>query len=447
MTASPTKELPHDLLAEKSLIGSLLIDGEAFDQVSNIGLGREDFYHPQYGIIYEVITDLSFKSEPIDLVTVCAKLSDKGKLEVVGGQAGVLTIIEDQVSSANIVAYAKVVKEKAMIRNVIRTAVKVVEMGTTYTGESKDFISEVEANFFKLTAQTKTGGLKDIKSFLKQNLKDLENSERAKGDISGLPTGFKELDKKLLGLQPGQLIILAARPAMGKTSLALNIAVNSVRSTGLPVSIFSLEMVSQELTMRILSCEASVDSQRLRTKNLLDTDLRSIGLAVKELSNLPIYIDDKGDINLIDIKSQCRKIKMDQGLGLVIIDYLQLMHSHTGKDTQREQQIAEISRGLKNLAKELECPIIALSQLNRAVEARVDKRPGLADLRESGSIEQDADIVLFVYRDEVYNKDSKEKGIAEIIVGKNRAGETGTAKVAWIASQTKFANLNFDPNP
>ncbi|MFZ4712271.1 MAG: replicative DNA helicase [Bacteriovoracaceae bacterium] len=447
MTAAPTKELPHDLLAEKSLIGSLLIDGDSFDQVSNIGLSREDFYHPQYGIIFEIVRDLSFNSEPIDLVTVCAKLADRGKLEVVGGQTGVLTIIEDQVSSANIVAYAKVVKEKALIRNVIRTAVKVVEMGTNFSGESKDFISEVEAKFFQLTSQSKTGGLKDIKSFLKQNLKDLENSERERGDISGLPTGFKELDKKLLGLQAGQLIILAARPAMGKTSLALNMAVNSVRATGLPVSIFSLEMVSSELTMRILSSEASVDSQRLRTKNLLDTDLRSIGVAVKELSNLPIYIDDKGDINLVDIKSQCRKIKMDQGLGLVIIDYLQLMHSHTGGNTQREQQIAEISRGLKNLAKELECPIMALSQLNRAVEARVDKRPGLADLRESGSIEQDADIVLFVYRDEVYNKDSKDKGIAEIIVGKNRAGETGTAKVAWIASQTKFANLNFDPNP
>ncbi len=446
MTA-PIRELPHDLLAEKSLIGCLLIDGASFDQMSDIGLSREDFFHPQYGVIFDAIRDLSFNSEPIDLVTVCAKLSDRGKLDMVGGQSGILTIIEDQASSANVGAYAKVVKEKALIRNVVKTAVKVVETGTNYVGEAKDFISEVEANFFKLTSQTRTGGLKDIKTFLKQNLKDLENSERGRGEISGLPTGFKELDKKLLGLQPGQLIILAARPAMGKTSLALNIAVNAVKSTSLPVSIFSLEMVSQELTMRILSSEAAVDSQRLRTKNLLDTDLRAMGLAVKELSNLPIYIDDKGDINLVDIKSQCRKIKTEQGLGLVIIDYLQLMHSHTGRDTQREQQIAEISRGLKNLAKELECPIMALSQLNRAVEARVDKRPGLADLRESGSIEQDADIVLFVYRDEVYNKDSKEKGIAEIIVGKNRAGETGTAKVGWIASQTKFANLSFESNP
>lgn len=443
---STGKELPHDLLAEKSLIGCLLIDGQAFDEITEQSLSKDDFFHPQCGIIFNAIYELNAKSEPIDLITVCSKLNDLGKLETVGGEGGVLALMQQQMSSANVKSYAKTIKEKSLIRRIVKTATAVIESGTNYVGDPKDFVSEVEASFFKLTSQTRVGGLKDLKSFLKQNLKDLENDNRNRGDIAGLPTGFTDLDRKLLGLQPGQLVILAARPAMGKTSLALNLAVNSCKASSLPVAIFSLEMVSTELSMRILSSEAGVDSQRLRTKNYLDTDLRNMGMAVRELSNLPIMIEDRGDVTLIDIKSQCRKIKMEQGLGLVIIDYLQLMHGHTGKDTSREQQIAEISRGLKNLAKELECPIIALSQLNRSVEGRTDKRPGLSDLRESGSIEQDADIVLFVYRDEVYNKDSKEKGVAEVIIGKNRAGETGTSKLAWIASQTKFANLKYEAN-
>lgn len=445
-TPNPSKELPHDLIAEKYLLGGLIIDGSAFDSISDIGLAREDFYHPQYGMIFEAIFDLNKASEPIDMVSVCSKLNDQGKLQTVGGQEGVLNIMEEVTSSVNLGHYAKTVKEKALVRAVMKNAINVLEAGAQFSGDTKDFISEVEASFFKLTAQTRRGGLKPIKSFLIEGLKALEDENRGKGEISGLPTGFKELDKRLLGLQPGQLVILAARPAMGKTSLALNMALNAVKGTGLPVAIFSLEMASQELSMRILSSEACIDSQKLRTKNLLDTDLRNLGMAVKEIANLPIFIEDKGDINLIEIKSQCRRIKAEHGLGLIIIDYLQLMQPHTGKETPREQQISEISRGLKNLAKELECPIMALSQLNRMLEQRGDKRPMLSDLRESGAIEQDADIVLFVYRDEVYNKDSKFKGVAEIIVGKNRAGETGTAEVAWIASQTKFANLSKELN-
>ena len=248
----------------------------------------------------------------------------------------------------------------------------------------------------------------------------------------------------LLGMQAGQLIILAARPAMGKTSLALNLAVNTCKATHLPVAIFSLEMVAAELSMRVLSSEAGVDSSRLRTKDFLDTDLRKMGKSVQELSQLPLFINDSAGSGLLDIKSQCRKIKLENGLGLIIIDYLQLMQSHN-KLLSREQQISEISRGLKELAKELGCPVIALSQLNRSLESRPDKRPMPSDLRESGAIEQDADIILFVYRDEVYNKESKDKGIAEVIIGKNRAGETGTAKLAWIGSQTKFGNLAYDP--
>ncbi len=434
-------ELPHDYLTEKSLLGCLIIDSTAFDEMSDLGLRKEDFYNPQFGLIFAAIADLHLTSSPIDYVSVSAKLADSGHIEKVGGQAFILELIEDQASAANIYHYAKIIKDKSILRSVIKTADSVVKTGTNFVGNVSDFIQEVESNFFKLTQQSKTGGLRGLKTFLMQNLKELADSNRKKGEISGAPTGYKELDKRLLGLQPGQLVVLAARPAMGKTAFILNVSINVCKATQLPVAFFSLEMLANELTMRILASEAAIDSRRLKTKNYLESDLQQITRAVQELSELPLHIDDSPDLNLITIRSQCRKIKAESGLGLVVIDYLQLMQPHTNV-LSREQQISEISRGLKNLAKELECPIIALSQLNRAVESRPDKRPLVSDLRESGSIEQDADIVMLLYRDEVYNKETKEKGIAEIIVGKNRAGEAGTCKLAWIGSQMKFANLS-----
>ncbi|GAB4009991.1 MAG: replicative DNA helicase [Bdellovibrio sp.] len=436
------RELPHDLIAERSLIGSLLVDSDAFDQITDLRLKGEDFYNRQYGIIFDSISDLAYQRQPIDYVTVTSRLNELGKLEEIGG-AGVITEIGgEHFSSANISYYGKTVKDKASMRELIRTAQRVVEMGFTFQGRAEEFVSEVEASFFKLTNDAKSGKMIELKSCLRENLKELEDTSRKVGEIQGLPTGYKELDSKLLGMQAGQLIILAARPAMGKTALALNIGVNVVMQTRLPVAIFSLEMMAKELSMRLLSSRAKVDSKRIRTKNFLDTDLRSIGRAVQELSGLPIFINDSGSSTLIDIQSQCRKIQAEHGLGLVVIDYLQLMSSHN-KTLPREQQIAEISKGLKSLAKELQCPIIALSQLNRGVEARPNKRPNTSDLRESGSIEQDADIVMFVYRDEYYNPDTKEPGIAEIIIGKNRAGEAGTAKLAWVGAYTSFENLAY----
>lgn len=441
-----SNELPHDLLAEKALVGCLIIDGSVFDEISNLKLNSSQFYDPRYGMIYDVITDLSLANKAIDYVTVCSKLQEKGKLEEVGGQSFVLSLVEDQASAANVYDYAKIVKDKSSMRDIVRTAQRVVQMGLSYTGEADDFIQEVESSFFKLTNDAKTGGMVKINSTLKENLRELEDTSRAIGEISGLSTGYPELDKKLLGMQPGQLIVLAARPAMGKTSLALNVAVQTCLQSGLPVAIFSLEMMATELSMRLLTGRAKVDSKRVRQKNFLDTDLRSIGKAIQELSSLPIFINDSGNTTILDIQSQCRKIKAEQGLGLIVIDYLQLMGS-INKSLQREQQIAEISRGLKMMAKELGCPVIALSQLNRGVEARPNKRPNTSDLRESGAIEQDADIVLFVYRDEVYYPDTKEPGIAEIIVGKNRAGEIGTAKLAWVGAYTSFENLSHRDGP
>lgn len=433
-------ELPHDLLAEKAMVGCLIIDGSVFDEISNLKITPDHFYDPRYGIIYDVIADLSLANRAIDYVTVCSKLQEKGKLEEIGGQSFVLTLVEDQASSANVYDYAKIVKDKSSMREIIRTAMRVAQMGMTYSGDAEDFIQEVESSFFKLTNDAKSGSMVKLNATLKQNLKELEDTSRLMGEISGLSTGYPRLDELLLGMQPGQLIVLAARPAMGKTSLALNVAVSSCIQAGLPVVIFSLEMLATELSMRLLTGRAKVDSKRVRKKAFLDTDLRSIAKATQELSSLPIYINDSGNTTILDIQSQCRKVKAEQGLGLIVIDYLQLMGS-ASKNIQREQQIAEISRGLKTMAKELGCPVIALSQLNRGVESRPNKRPSTADLRESGAIEQDADIVMFVYRDEVYYPDTKEPGIAEIIVGKNRAGEIGTAKLAWVGAYTSFENL------
>jgi replicative DNA helicase len=438
------RELPHDLLAEKSLLGCLIIDGGGIDEISDLKLRQEDFYHPQYGTIFEAIIDLAGANKPIDYITVCSRLTEKGKLEEIGGQSAIMGIAEDQASSANIYAYGKVVKDKSSLRELVRTAMRVSEMGMDFKGDTQEFFQEVEASFFGLTNEAKAGKMQKLNDCLKLNLKELEDTSRKSGEVQGIPTGYGELDKLLLGMQPGQLIILAARPAMGKTALALNVAVNSVAQSGLPVAIFSLEMLANELSMRLLSSRAKVDSKRIRTKDFMDQDLRSIGRAVQELSTFPIFINDSGDSTILDIQSQCRKIKSESGLGLVVIDYLQLMSSHN-KSLPREQQISEMSRGLKTMAKELQCPVIALSQLNRGVEARPNKRPNTADLRESGAIEQDADIVMFVYRDEYYNEDTKEPGIAELIVGKNRAGETGTAKVAWVGAYTTFENLTGRP--
>ena len=433
-------ELPHDLLAEKALVGCLIIDGSSFDEVSNLQLSGSVFYDPRYGKVYDVVCDLSLANRAIDFVTVCNRLKDQGKLEEVGGESFVSSLVEDQASTANVYEYAKIVKDKFSMREIIKTAMRVVQRGMNYTGNAEDFIQDVESDFFKLTNDAKTGGMVKINATIKQNLKELEDTTRLMGEISGLSTGYPKLDELLLGMQPGQLIVLAARPAMGKTSLALNIAVSSCLQSSLPVAIFSLEMLATELSMRLLTGRAKVDSKRVRKKAFLDTDLRSIAKATQELSALPIFINDSGSTTILDIQSQCRKIKADQGLGLIVIDYLQLMGS-INKSIQREQQIAEISRGLKTMAKELGCPVVALSQLNRSVESRPNKRPTTADLRESGAIEQDADIVMFVYRDEVYYPDTKEPGVAEIIIGKNRAGEIGTAKLAWVGAYTSFENL------
>lgn len=439
-----SNELPHDLLAEKAFIGCLLIDNKSFDEVTDVAVLAKDFYHPQYEIIFQGITDLAIDNKPFDLVSICAKLTDMGKLEAVGGQSSILELIEDSASSANIYHYAKIIKNKAILREIVRTSMSITNQGMNFVGNVEEFIDSVESSFFSIATQSKTNTVITLKQSLKENLKRLESGKRDPGEIIGLSTGFKILDKKLLGMQAGQMIIIAARPGMGKTAFALNIAVNSVRASGLPAMIYSYEMLAPELSGRILSSEANIDSRKIRTNDYTDSDLRNLGFAVQELSKYPIFINDSSATTVLDIKSQARKVKAEQGLGMIIIDYLQLMQPHIRKSS-REQEIAEISRAIKELAKELQCPIIAMSQLNRSAASRTDRRPQLQDLRESGSIEQDADVVMLIHREEYYDENSPEKGLAEIIVAKNRAGEPGTIKLAWIAAQTKFADLQFTP--
>jgi replicative DNA helicase len=440
MAQENRNELPHDIGAEKALLGCLLIDNSSFDEVSDVNLEAQDFYHPQYGIIFQAIKDLFMDGMPFDIVTVASKLNDHGKLERIGGQTTLITICDEVGSAANVEYYARLIKEKSMLREVVRTATRVVQSGTNFSGDVGDFLQEVEASFFKLTAQTKNNKMIPLKQALYENLKELEKPARAKGEIMGISTGFQSIDRQLLGLQPGQLVLIAARPGMGKTALALNWAVAAAKQTNMAVAVFSYEMMYAELSMRLLASEACIDGRKLKTKEFNELDLRSISNAVQKLSNLKLFINDSGSTNLMDIRSYCRKLKAEQGLAMIIVDYLQIMPMHVKKQN-REQEIAELSRGFKMLANELEIPVVALSQLNRTAASRTDRRPQLQDLRESGSLEQDANIVCLIHREDYYDTQTPKKGIAEIIVAKNRNGEPGTIELSWIGSQTKFADL------
>ena len=434
------RDLPHDLISEKALLGCLLTDGQSFDQISDLRLEGRDFYSPKHGIVYEAVSELSLENSAVDYIALQSRLGDKGKLESIGGVSFLIDLVEEQASTANIYHYGKTIKEKSKMRDMIRAGMRVADLGRSYNGKVEDFVDEVEGLFFNLTGQAKSGKMVQLKTCLLDSLKDLEEVGNV-GEATGLTTGYPQLDKYFLGMRPGQLIVLAARPGMGKTSLALNIAVNVCEQAKKPVAVFSLEMLDKELSMRLLSSKAKIDSKKIRTKNYTAEELKLMGEAIQELSSYPIFINDSGDTTVVDIQSQCRKLLSEYGLGLVVVDYLQLMSS-PNKYASREQQIAEMSRSLKLMARELECPVLAMSQLNRAVESRPNKRPNTSDLRESGAIEQDADIVAFVYRDELYNPDTPEPGVAEIIVGKNRNGETGVAKLAWLGPYTSFENLS-----
>ena len=432
---------PHDIEAEQAVIGSMLTDKEAVNAAIE-SLKEDAFYREDNRAIYQAIINLYSKSEPIDIITLKDELESMGKFEQVGGFEYLASLPDKVPTTANVQKYIKIVEEKSVLRNLIKTANEIIELGYNPTEDVEDIMDGAEKKIFDIMQSKNTKSYTPIKDVLVESFTNLEKLYNQKQHVTGVPTQFYDLDDKTAGLHGSELILVAARPAMGKTAFALNIATNAALRANVPVAIFSLEMSKDQLVNRMLCSEAMVDSNKVRTGKIDDDDWIKLADTMGDLSEAPIYIDDTPGISINEIRAKCRKLKLEKNIGLVVIDYLQLVQGSSKRaQGSREQEISEISRSLKILAKEINVPVIALSQLSRAPEQRPDHRPMLSDLRESGAIEQDADIVMFLYRDDYYNEDSEDKGLAEVIVAKHRAGSTGTVKLVWLGNYTKFANM------
>ena len=432
---------PNDVESEQAVIGSMLTDKEAVSAAIEV-LKPEDFYREDNRTIFEAILNLYGRSEPIDIITLKSELSSMGKFDAVGGLEYIAELPDKVPTTANVEQYIKIVEEKSVLRNLIKTANEIITLGYDQTQEVDGIIDGAEKKIFEVMQKKNQKGYTPIKDILVETFTELEQLYNQKQRITGIPTGFSDLDFRTSGLHNSDLILVAARPAMGKSAFALNIATNAAVRAKVPVAIFSLEMSKEQMTSRILCSEAMVDSNKVRTGKIDDEEWSKLAAASGELSEANIYIDDTPGISIMEIRAKCRKMKIEKNIGLVVIDYLQLVQGSGKRGGSREQEIAEISRSLKILAKEINVPVIALSQLSRAPEQRPDHRPMLSDLRESGSIEQDADIVMFLYRDDYYNEDSEKKNIAEVILAKHRAGSTGTVELLWLGNYTKFANID-----
>ena len=431
---------PHDEDAEQAVLGSMLTDNDAVMAAVEV-LKEDAFYREDNKIIYQAILNLYSKSEPIDIITLKDELESMGKFEQVGGFEYLASLPDKVPTTANVQKYIKIVEEKSVLRNLIKTANEIIELGYNPTEDVEDIMDGAEKKIFDIMQSKNTKSYTPIKDVLVESFTNLEKLYNQKQHVTGVPTQFYALDDKTAGLHGSELILVAARPAMGKTAFALNIATNAALRANVPVAIFSLEMSKDQLVNRMLCSEAMVDSNKVRTGKLDEEDWTKLAEAIGPLSEAGVYIDDTPGISVMEIRTKCRKLKMEKNIGLVVIDYLQLISGSNKRNGSREQEISEISRSLKVLAKELNVPVIALSQLSRAVEQRDDHRPMLSDLRESGAIEQDADIVMFLYRDDYYNKESAEKDIAEVIIAKQRGGSTGTVKLYWMGNYTKFVNI------
>ena len=438
--AGVDKVPPSSEEAEKSTLGSMLLDREAIPTAVE-NLQEEDFYWNKHAIIYNAICKLFDQGDPVDLVTLTEKLREEDKLEEIGGAAYITTLVNSVPTAANIKHYAKIVEEKSILRGLIKTANQISKLGYKDEGEVDDLLDQAESLIFEVSEKRSVKEFSGIKDVLMDTFDDLEELHKNKGDVTGVPTGFRDLDKMTSGFQESDLIIIAARPSMGKTALALNIAQYASVEQDTSVAIFSLEMSKSQLVQRMLCSEAQVNSHRLRTGQLRDTDWRRLSQAAGRLGESDIFIDDTPGITVMEMRAKARRIKAEHGLDLILIDYLQLMQG-SGNTESRQQEVSKISRSLKGLGRELNVPVVSLSQLSRAVEQRNDKRPQLSDLRASGSIEQDADVVAFIYRDEYYNPDTEKKGITEIIVGKQRNGPVGTVELAFQKEYTKFVDLS-----
>ncbi|KJE26484.1 replicative DNA helicase [Geobacillus kaustophilus] len=431
---------PQSIEAEQAVLGAVFLDPTALTLASE-RLIPEDFYRAAHQKIFHAMLRVADKGEPVDLVTVTAELAALEQLEEVGGVSYLSELADSVPTAANVEYYARIVEEKSLLRRLIRTATSIAQDGYTREDEIDVLLDEAERKIMEVSQRKHSGAFKNIKDVLVQTYDNIEMLHNRNGDITGIPTGFTELDRMTSGFQRSDLIIVAARPSVGKTAFALNIAQNVATKTSENVAIFSLEMSAQQLVMRMLCAEGNINAQNLRTGKLTPEDWGKLTMAMGSLSNAGIYIDDTPSIRVSDIRAKCRRLKQESGLGMVVIDYLQLIQGSGRNRENRQQEVSEISRSLKALARELEVPVIALSQLSRSVEQRQDKRPMMSDLRESGSIEQDADIVAFLYRDDYYNKDSENKNIIEIIIAKQRNGPVGTVQLAFIKEYNKFVNL------
>ena len=443
--SSSNRTLPHSLDSEASLLGGILLRNDVLSLLDD--LDEDQFYDPKHQVIFAAIRALEDQTKAIDEVTLEAQLSQMGKLDAVGGLAALSKLALRVPTADNVVHYAQTVKDLHAVRSLMLAAAEVTSKGYEDFGDIEGYLDESEAMIFEVTQRQHKAGAEKLKSLLKNVFASLDERFKSAGGITGVPSGFTDLDERTAGFQPGELTVLAARPAMGKTSFALSIARSAAVTYGYPVLLFSLEMSSEQLAERMLCSEAKVDSTALRRGMLQRQDLTNMTYAADTLSKAPVMIDDTPGLNLRKLRSSVRRFCSDKELfkdkkfGLIMIDYLQLMQGSSKGNQSREQEISEISRGLKALSKEVGCPIIALSQLNRSLESRPDKRPMPSDLRESGAIEQDADLIMFIYRDVIYNKDTENPSVAEIIIGKNRHGAMGTVDTHFEGRYTRFSNL------
>ncbi len=430
---------PQNIEAEQSVLGSMLLDADAISTVLEI-LKVEDFYKENNKEIFEVIIDLFNKSQPIDLITVSEQLKNRGTLENIGGIEYLTNISTSVPTTSNVKHYAKIVEEKSLLRSLIKASSNIINMSYDNSEDGENIVDRAEQSIFDIKQNRDTKGYVPIKDILDSTYDRLEELYNTKGNITGIPSGFIDLDNLTAGFQNSDLILVAGRPSMGKTAFALNVAQYIAINRSIPVAIFSLEMSKEQVVNRILSSEALVDSHKMKTGKLEDEDWRKIAEASEHISKAPIYIDDSGASTAMEIRAKCRTLKLKYDIGFVVIDYLQLMQGKS-RSENRQQEISEISRSLKIMAKEIGVPVMTVSQLSRAPETRTSHKPMLSDLRESGAIEQDADIVMFIYRDEYYTKDETEKkNLADIIIAKHRNGQTGEIELAWLSQYTKFAN-------
>ena len=430
---------PHSIEAEQSVLGSMIMDHDAVIVASEI-LITSDFYRPDHGQIFSAIMELYTTGNPIDLITIQDRLVQNGVLEQVGGLSYLVELANSVPTSAHIKQYAKIVQEKATLRKLIKVSTDI--SAKSYEGDEPldNIMNFAEKSIFDVLQNKKTDDFTGIDEIVLTSIEKIEEAHKSKGGITGIETGFIDLDQRTAGLQPSDLILVAARPSMGKTAFSLNIIQTAGIKNKKSVAVFSLEMSKDQLVSRMLCAEAMVDSQKARTGMLEKDDWDRIAQSIPNITNSRIFIDDTPGINVMDMRAKCRRLKMEKGLDLIMIDYLQLM-SGVGDGSSRQQEISDISRSLKALAREMNAPVIALSQLSRACEQRQDHRPMLSDLRESGAIEQDADVVMFLYRDEYYHPDTEKKNVCEVIIAKQRNGPTGTVELVWLGQYTKFVNM------